>query len=216
MPESPREALARRLAEYPKEALPFINAGFATAAKLSQETRNRVLIEVVDNFKRGNRRVESATLRNMINLSEREFEQLAAAYTLTIGLLTETQATPEDFVNASVNVLFLPEQEGVARSIAESVGVILSELVDTIERTQLGGAVLPSWERFDAVVDLRIRVVKGEVRAFVPVAIAHIETDVGEELWLQLTKGDVEDTLKKLSNLLEEMKLAEGLTWQKG
>jgi hypothetical protein len=41
----------------------------------------------------------------------------------------------------------------------------------------------------------------------------HIDTDAEQqELWLQLSKGDLEDLIRRLSECLEGMKVAEAFT----
>jgi hypothetical protein len=67
MPDSPREELARRLADYPKEASAFFNNGFIAAGKLSDETRALVLKEMTASFRRGMRRFDGSTLRPITN-----------------------------------------------------------------------------------------------------------------------------------------------------
>lgn len=46
MPETPKEQLQRRLADYPKEATSFFNTGIVSAAKLTEDKRKLVLAEV--------------------------------------------------------------------------------------------------------------------------------------------------------------------------
>jgi hypothetical protein len=73
-------------------------------------------------------------------------------------------------------------------------------------RRRLFGGV----KTFDVTIDVRLRISDRSVKTGVPVAIVHIDTDaVNRELWLQLTRGDVEDTIKTLSQSLEDMKVAE-------
>jgi hypothetical protein len=216
MAESPKEELARRIGEYPKEALPYFNQGFVSASKLSEETRRLVLAEVIASFKRGTRRLDGAALRPLTKLNDREVEQLASVYSLVIGLLSESSATTEDFIASAKGILFLPEQESTAQLIAASVCASRQEIRLTVDRAQLAGEILPSLFVFDIAVDIRIRVVDGEVKTFVPVAIVHLDTDAdSEEVWFQMSRGDVEDTISKLTNALDDMKLAETMTPRK-
>jgi hypothetical protein len=215
MPESPKEEIGRRLAEYPKEALPFFNAGFVAASKLSEETLNLFLKEVIVGLKRGLRRLNGAELRPITKLSERETEQLASVYSLIIGVLSESAATADDFVSSAKGILFLPEQEAIAKTIANSICTSRQEINISIQRAQLAGEVLPSLDAFDIAVDVRIRVVGGEVKTFVPVAVIRINTDADDNLWLQLSTGDIENIIGKLSKSLQEMKFAESLTMRK-
>ena len=216
MAETPGEELARRLERYPKEALSFFDSAFATAATVPPEVRRQVLREVVDSFTRGTRRLDGSTLRAVTSLSAREAEEVASVYSVVIGLLSEFSATPDEFVTRAKGILFSPEQEQIARSIAVSICEARPGIDGIVERAQLAGEVLPSLDTFDIVVDVRIRVVDGIVKTFVPVAIVHIDTDVAvQEMFLQMSRGDVETAIRKLTTCLDEMKMAEKLSFRK-
>jgi hypothetical protein len=171
MPESPTELIARRLSQYPKEAFEYFSGGFAAASTLSTEALNLVLNKVVEDIKRGKRSVDGSALRPLTKLSERESDQLASVFSLVIGLLSDSEATPDEFVNAAKDKLFNPEQQGTAKSVAASICASRREISSAIERAQLAGQILPSLDGFHIAVDMRIRVVDGELKAVVPVAI---------------------------------------------
>jgi hypothetical protein len=215
MPETPREELARRLAQFPQEALSYFKGGFGAAATLSDSTRDQVLQEVINNFSRGTRRLDGSIIRPIAKLSERDSEQVASVYSLVIGLLSESSAMPEDFVNAARNILFSPDHETTARSIANAICVARANVKTSVDRAQLAGEVLPSLDEISVAVDMRFRIIDAEVKLSVPIALLHIDTDANEELWVQLTRGDVEDTIEKLSKCLEDMKLIETLSFRK-
>jgi hypothetical protein len=216
MPDSPRDALARRIGEYPKEALAYSAAGMIAASKLSEEIRGAVLQKFIETFKTGTRRLAGAAVRPIAKVSERESEQLAFAYSLLIGLLLETNATADDVVNAGKGRLFEPAQEVTGKSIVDAIYASREEIKATVDRAQLAGEVLPSLYSLDIAVDMRIRVSEGELKTFVPVAVVHLDTDItGLEVWFQLSRGEVEEMVHKLSRCLEDMKLAETLITQK-
>jgi hypothetical protein len=74
----------------------------------------------------------------------------------------------------------------------------------------LAGEVLPSFARLDIAVDIRVQIAEGRVEYTVPGAIVRIDTDSDQaELVLQLSRGDLEDVIQKLSEGLENMKIAE-------
>ena len=216
MPESPKDELARRLSEYPKEAVSFFSSAFGVASRLPGETRTLVLNALIANFERGSRNLSGAALRHITDLSAREAEQVASAYSLMIGLLSDSTATPDDFVASAKGILFLPEQEATVRLIASSICALRPQINATVERAQLAGVVLPSFDDINIAVDFRARFANGALKTGVAVAVVHIDTDVSEqELWLQFSRGDVEDIIKKFSDCLEEMKLAETLFLRK-
>lgn len=213
MPESSAEQLARRVAGYPGEAFGFFKGGFAAAAALQESTRRQVLAEVIDNIRRGVRRLQGSALASVTGLSDRDSEQLASAYSLVIGLLADSSATPDEFVDAGKGKLFKDEHVEVAREVAAAICGARGEISSSIEKTQLAGQVLPSLSEFEATVDIRLKIVDGQVKLSVPVAVVHIDTDAGgQEIWIQLTRGDIDEVIKKLSECLDHMVIAENAT----
>jgi hypothetical protein len=167
---------------------------------------------MISNFQRGTRRLDSSNLQEITGLSTSIAEQVASVYSLVIGLLSETTATPDEFVQAAVDKLFLEKDQIAARSIVAAVCEARGEINQTVARTQLAGEVLPSLYTFDVAVDLRVRVEKGSVVTSVPVAVLHIDTDAdNHEIWLQLTKGDIDNLIRTLTKTLQDMQVAEGL-----
>jgi hypothetical protein len=90
------------------------------------------------------------------------------------------------------------------------------EIRANVDRAQLAGEVLPSLTALDIVVDLRIRVSNRAVKTFVPVAVLRLDTDSRQEVLVQLTKGEVQDTITQLTRCLDELDLAETLVARKG
>jgi hypothetical protein len=215
MPESSTESIARRLSQYPNQAFEFFSAGFLAVSRLPKDVLSRVLQAVIDEIKRGKRGLNPSSIRPLTTLSEQEADQVASVFSVVIGLLSESEATPDEFVSATKGKLFNPEQESTAKSVAVSICAARQEISSALARAQLAGQILPSLEGFYVAVDMRVRVVDGELKAAVPVAVVSIDTDTADNYFLQLTKGEVEDTIKKLSQALEDMKFIETLTFRK-
>jgi len=212
MTESAKEEISRRLIAYPKEALPYLKHGFAAAAKLSDQAKRSVLDEMIANFQRGTRRLDSDTLSEITELPRRVAEQTGAVYSLVIGLLTDVAASPDEFVEAGAGLIFFEEDRAAALAMAKAVCDARSEISRTVARTQLAGEVLPSLFTFDVAVDLRVRIENGKVVTSVPVAVLHIDTDADDhEIWLQLSKGDIDAIIKSLTKCLQDMQVAETL-----
>ena len=79
-----------------------------------------------------------------------------------------------------------------------------------MSRRSLVNAVLPSFDGFESVLDVRIG--EGEQKGVaVPVAIAFLDTDArDEQLWFQLTKEDVQELIE-LNALLKRFEAADEL-----
>jgi hypothetical protein len=78
-----------------------------------------------------------------------------------------------------------------------------------MERRSLAMQTLPSLTSFDVSVDLRFKFDKDEIADRVAVALVHIGTDVTEEMWLQLSRGDIDMILQSLTETLRRMDAVE-------
>jgi hypothetical protein len=185
--------------------------------QLSLRIARRLVLEaVIENFRRGARRLSGSVLEPFTNLSESDAEQLGSVYSLVMGLLSETAACPEEFVSRAEGILFTDARGEIAHTIAISICELRPGIVGVIERAQLAREVLPSLLALEIAIDVRLRVVDGRVTTSIPVALLHIDTDSErQELWLQLSRGDVEETIKKLQKCLIDMQLAENIQYQK-
>jgi len=210
MPASSVEDLKRRLSAYPTDAHMFFKQGFSAAARLSDEVRGKVVDELVANFRRGKRRVDGSTLRSMTGLSSLDSERLMSAYSLLIGLLSEAEVSLDDLVEAGRDVIYFPEDGASMLAILKPINEGLGEIDAAVQRAQLAGRVLPSFQRMEVVIDLRLQFADGKVKHHIPVAVAYLKTDVAtEDMWFQMSRGDVEDTIKSLNEVLSNMIAAE-------
>ncbi|BAL77072.1 putative methylase/helicase [Bradyrhizobium cosmicum] len=212
MPESEKDVLRRRLANYPREALEFFRNGFAATAGLDEKKRSEVLAQLIERFKSGGRRIDGEEIAELAGLSKRDADSVAGAYTIVIGLLSESKATPEDFIEAAKDVFVPPEYADVAIWMARSVCADRDAITSVVERTALTSAVLPSLMLFNTAIDLRLRIVDGKVQAAAPVVLVHLDTDgEGQEIWFQMASADVQMVIKRLNKALDDMKIAEKL-----
>jgi hypothetical protein len=203
------EELKSRISEYPEEALAYFDSGFTAASTLRPDAHALIIKEFIVNFGRGTRRLDGASLRSVVPLSVKEAEQVASTYTIVIGLLSESTATPDDFVEAARGRLFRPENEATARMIAEFICASRMELDLAVERAQIAGQILPSFATLDFAVDVRLRIANGRVKTAVPIFVVHIDTDTEDHLWFQMTQGDVQELIKKLTKALEDVEAAQ-------
>jgi hypothetical protein len=123
---------------------------------------------------------------------------------------------PELLFQVMVEAQLLSAGDKVAlSSLYPSLTKITPAITDAMNRERLATSVLPSFEGFEAVIDVRIG---GGKRAGIalPVAIALIDTDAAHErLWFQMKRKDVEALIEKLTVLLKKFKTAEewAATW---
>ena len=207
------ETLKHQLSDYPADALDYFDAGFAEAGRLPDETRALVLQALIDGIRRGRRRVTGKVLigqKGLEAITPRGAERLTSVYSLVIGLLSETTVTPDDFATTASGVLFKPDNELVARSIASAICTRRAEIDEVVARAQLLGAVLPSLEKFNIEVDIRVRMADGKIKVGAPVLVAQVDTSQPKNSFaLQLTRADAEDLQRSLTKALEDLQAAE-------
>jgi hypothetical protein len=96
-------------------------------------------------------------------------------------------------------------------AITKRIGQQQPGLKKMFDRRSLAVETLPSLTGFNLSIDLRLRFTKDEVTEGVAVALIHIRTDAEPELWLQLSRGDVDAIAEKLRETSRRMELAENL-----
>jgi hypothetical protein len=116
MPDSLKDELARRIAEYPEDALAFFKRGLSTVSRVPDQDRKLILQRVTDRFGSFRRFALGAVLSQIGALSRREVDEVGYVYSVVIGLLLEYGVTTQDFMEAARGLLFAPEQEATFRA----------------------------------------------------------------------------------------------------
>jgi hypothetical protein len=151
-------------------------------------------------------------LKSIPGLGKAESGQISTAYTVAMGLLGESVATADDFVEAARGKLFDPEDEGSARAIAGAICDLRGDIKVVLASAELAGSVLPSFMSLDTSLDVRMKFADGKLLTAAPVVVAYLDTDAnGEEIWFQMTKGDIEGLVKQFNVILSDIKAAEAL-----
>ena len=85
-----------------------------------------------------------------------------------------------------------------------------AKIKGAFRRVAVTNSVLPTLDEFEVVVDVRMSFDRGSVAFAVPMAVAHIDTDVPhEELWVQMSKARLKTLVKDLTKALEQLEQAE-------
>ncbi|MBB4391776.1 hypothetical protein [Bradyrhizobium sp. ERR14] len=196
------------LGELPDSLLPRIRTGFDALSKLSAPDRSAVVAKFLDSFQRTGD-LDRDWLDSTVSISRIEASAILAALSVSVGVLSQTEGTPEDFVQAARGKLF---DDSAIRAAQEAASIIASErprISDTIERRTLSAQTLPALESFDVSVDFRFGFDKNnEIKSGVPVALVHVDTDARAELFLQMSRSDVEMLVEKLNTVLKQMDAA--------
>lgn len=210
MPETSRDEIARRIGAYAAHVRPYFKTAFAAASEASETARAAILEKLIETLKGGRRGISGTDLAQIGPFTADVADQLATVYSLMIGMFSESTATADDFVDAAKDILFEPVNEPVVRSIALAICNRRAEIDLTVSVAQLAGVVLPSLRSISVAVDVRVKVDDGAVTLAVPVVVMQISTDVDErDLFLQLSKGDVEQVILKLQGILKDIEIAQ-------
>ncbi|MDD2860570.1 MAG: hypothetical protein PHI71_05795 [Acidiphilium sp.] len=202
--------LSAQITEIPPDLLGIVRNGFAIASNLPIDVQSKVVNLVVQKMQRLGGNLDTDAIVQATGLDRREASRLNVALITTLRLLTESLASPAEFVEVGIGKLFHADDSVVAQFVATVVADQRTELQKTFAREHLANAVLPSLTSFDVAVDLRFKFSGPEIDDTVAVAVAHIGTDTQfQQIWLQLTKTDVESIIEKLSVALKQLYAAE-------
>lgn len=199
------------LSDMPAGPKAMVRNGFSVVAKLP-ESAHSVLLKVI---------VASAGLRSTtneeqlakeLNISVDDATGAVASLGMLSGLSSTGDETAENVLQAMIESGLISDSAvPVVRRILPNLVKIKPEVGKAITRQRLIDAVLPSFEDFDAELDIRIGS-KEHAGLVVPVAVAFLDTDSRDQrLWFQLTKEDVESLIEELNALLKRFKEAEDL-----
>lgn len=183
--------------------------GIAVATKLSSEKSEQVLASFIEVIRKGSTSINLRPLGTSANLSQEETTDLFIAFFGLLEILSKVNASIDEFVAASRDQLFDSKDEAGARILAKAISESGQELRTIVDRGAIAAETLPSLTSFDVSVDLRMAFENDKIREGVPVAIVHIGTDAQPELWIQLSRGDLEFLLEKLHEVAKQMDLAD-------
>lgn len=196
---SPKDEVTRRLDSLPEAGRKFFRAAFGVASNVDQRRRAQILDQLISDFEQGRRDLNRADLKARTGLDENDAGSVISLFTLAIGLISETGASADDFIEAAKGIILDPPYEAVGMEVASLICAKRDQIKRTLAKAQLGHSVLPSLTGFQIAIDVRMRLENGAIVTKVPVAILHIDTDaVSQELWVQLSQADIEELLTKL------------------
>lgn len=206
----PTGASKEFFADMPATIKAFIGDGFRVLSKLPKEKREEVRRVTVESLEAGNNMEETA-LASRLDISKTQARSLLAATTLFATFLLNTDEKPEQMVTNGIEAKVIqPDDSAAVLTFYEAIERDRSALKDALERSRFSGEVLPSLDEFETTVDIRLGFEKGRLSFAAPIALIHVDTDArGQEVWLQVTKRQVEQILRELQETLRRMDEAE-------
>lgn len=202
--------LSRALSDIPPPFKSLLRRGCLAIAQMSPEALDR-LVPLTKDFIQGPEAILSDKLPDLGMDAENTGAAVSAAGVL--ASLVAGGARIEDILDALPAVL----EEPVGSRLSALVNKLEKEVQDQdlrplLRKRRLSEATLPSLSKLETSVDVRIDFEKDTTPIMVPVAIAFLDTDaVHHRLWFQMTENQVEDLIKQLEKLRENLKRAAGI-----
>jgi hypothetical protein len=113
--------LSSEIAELPARAAAATQQGFAIASALSEIDRQKAVELMLGSVQRSRAGFDTELVANEINLPRRDAGRLMTALSVTLGLLSDNDASPEEFVQAGRGTLFDAASEPTALAIADII-----------------------------------------------------------------------------------------------
>jgi hypothetical protein len=194
---------------------PAFKTQFATGIKLiSRLTDQQIeqLLEVVQDALASATPIDEKDVSGKLAMSPPD----SSALILAANVLAVALAPSEDSVDQMLQQLkengLVAENEAGPIHFLQAVGRIKGLVTQALQRSSLTSESLPVMIEFEATVDVRPAFDKAtnKITFAVPVLIMHIDTDkYGAEVWLQLSKRQVEKMAESLKTALQQLDEAE-------
>jgi len=200
----------------------FLKSGFAIVAALTEKGKTADVLNVVldeDSSGAGLSRTAGKEISTNLGINADDVPELIATVTFCVSIFIQ-QATlsAAEFVSAGVEMGFIDsKQQTTIKRFIDFVVENRASSSEITERKRLTARLLPMLTRFSTVVDIRPGFTDDEtsVKFSVPVVIARIENDsTTDDLWMQMSKRQVERLIIDLQEVLRKVEIAE--KWSRG
>ncbi len=206
------ETVGEAIAGVPESLQRTARKGFAVASSISPEERKTFLDLLNRTMVSGAATVDLDVLSGITDLTSRDAGSVLSAFSVLVGLLGRGKFGVEELVQGARDVLFAVDDEPVVRAVAASIAEGRGEWKRAVEQRSLAAETLPALTAFEVSVDLRLGFKNNDIEDAVSVALIHLDTDANnQEVWLQMTRGDVQTVIEKLNNTLKQMDAAQKL-----
>jgi hypothetical protein len=201
----------RPFPDIPPDAKRAAKLGFTILASLTDPERADLAKIALKTFETSGE-LEVQRLSEALKLSSEDAGALMSAISFTAAMIS-TRDDPAEEVFRNV----LKEEmidAGDVESAVQFTNLLLPQrtaLKEQARLKRLSSAILPSLVGFHTTLDVRFGFSEGQIDVAIPVAIAHIHTDVDSagDYYFQMDKNDVQEVIEKLQKLLERFETAE-------
>jgi hypothetical protein len=211
IPLSGEIPLGELLSDMPARPKALIRKGFSVVAKLP-ESAHPALLKGTLTAAGQHKTLNEEQFAKELRISVEEATAAMAALGMFSALASARSETAEQLLQVMIDSDFVSSQDQSSLlRIVPKITQIKPEINKAVATNRLLSAVLPSFDDFEAVLDIRVG--DEESGGFaLPVAVAYLDTDARDQhLWFQLTREDVEKLQEKLNSLLKRFKEAEAI-----
>ena len=148
-----------------------------------------------------------------LGVKKEDVPRLFAAVTFCTSTLIEQKSlTASVFVNTGVSLGLIAEED--KEHVGRFMDAVLSNrepVANMAERARVASTLLPRLTTFSTTIDLRPAFNDDgtAIKFSVPVIIAHVENDSTDDVWVQMSKTQVERLITDLQEVLERVGVVE-------
>lgn len=203
--------LRHRINGLPDDLVDHLKMGFDLLSQTSPDRRKTLMSAFLSTYADGTN-VERREGARILDVPENVAGDALAAVSFMIGVLSDLEVSADDFVNAATDKV-LDDHESLVKELASAIIAERDELKTSSEQRELANSVLPSFRGFDYEIDLRIKFTEdNKVSSRVPVLVGWVKTDVADDLWLQVTEGNLVKWRDMLNEAIERLRAAKTVT----
>lgn len=188
----------------------IVQRGFSVVAKLPESAHPALMKTALVSAQRGETTNEEQLARDL-RIPAGDATAVVSAMAM-FSVLISFKEPPERVLDALIasGLVSDLDKPALLRMVPRLVD-LKPEVSKAVRTQRLVDAVLPSFDDFQAELDIRIGA-KDDAGLAVPIAVALLDTDTrSQRLWFQLSREDVENLIEKLNALLKRFKQAEEL-----
>jgi hypothetical protein len=202
--------LEEAFARMPARVKDFVRAGLNVLTKLPENNLDLLLKVVLETIQSGES-LSDVSHVTRLGVPQEDAPALIGSMSLLASLASGRAETAEQFVSSAVDSKLLEATHvGTARMFFNAVVQNRQAFKRAFDASRLSTRGLPSLTDFETTVDIRFGFEKGQLSESIAVVLLHIDTDAyGHEIWLQLTKVQLERMIRDLEETLKNVERAE-------
>lgn len=202
--------LSEMFSGIPSEAKDHLRLGFSILAKLPDQQYDNLISILGGNLVSGATKKDDQNA-SQLGISPQEVNPLLAAAMFASFTLATQEVTAEEFVKEATEAdVIRGEDTEAALEFSTAVIKARPALKQALDQSRASAEGLPSLTNFEMTVDIRLGFESNGIAFGLPIILVHIDTDSYEqEIWFQITKGQLERMIEDQQDTLKRVKNAE-------